>query len=143
MNNKTLAILKPDCVKKDLIGKVITLIQNAGFKISAIKMVKLSLDTAKGFYEVHNGKPFFDGLITYMISGPCVPIVLEKENAVEDFRKLIGATDPAKAAEGTIRKLYADSLQENIVHGSDSDENAAKEIAHFFSRKELLEINGL
>lgn len=143
MNNKTLAILKPDCVRKNLIGKVITLIQNAGFKISAIKMVKLTPDVAKGFYEVHNAKPFFDGLITYMTSGACVPIALEKENAVEDFRKLIGATDPAKAAEGTIRKLYADSLQENIVHGSDSDENAAKEIAHFFSRKELLEINGL
>ena len=143
MSSKTLAILKPDCVRKDLVGKVISQIQEAGFKVVAMKMVKLTEDSAKGFYEVHNGKPFFDGLITYMISGPCVPIVLEKENAVEDFRKLIGATDPAKAAEGTIRKLYADSLQENIVHGSDSDENAAKEIAHFFSRKELLEINGL
>ncbi len=143
MNNKTLAILKPDCVKKNLIGKVITLIQEAGFKVSAIKMIKLTPETAKGFYEVHTGKFFFNDLIAYMTSGPCVPIALEKENAVEDFRKLIGATDPAKAAEGTIRKLYADNMQENIVHGSDSDENALKEIAHFFSRKELLEINGL
>lgn len=142
LNNKTLAILKPDCVKKNLIGKVVTLIQNAGFKVSAMKMVKLTPDAAKGFYEVHNGKPFFNDLITYMTSGPCVPIALEKDNAVEDFRKLIGATDPAKAAEGTIRKLYADSIQENIVHGSDSNENAAIEIAHFFSRKELLDING-
>jgi nucleoside-diphosphate kinase len=142
LNNKTLAILKPDCVKKNLIGKVVTQIQDAGFKVSAVKMVKLTEDSAKGFYEVHKDRPFFNDLITYMTSGPCVPIALEKENAVEDFRKLIGATDPAKAAEGTIRKLYADSIQENIVHGSDSDENAAKEILHFFSRKELLDING-
>ncbi|MCL4548779.1 MAG: nucleoside-diphosphate kinase, partial [Bacteroidetes bacterium] len=90
----------------------------------------------------HEARPFFKDLIVYMTSGPCVPIALEKENAVEDFRKLIGATDPAKAAEGTIRKLYAASIQENIVHGSDSDENASKEISHFFSSKELLEING-
>ncbi len=142
MNNKTLAILKPDCVKKNLIGKVITQIQSAGFKVSALKMVKLTDDSAKGFYEIHKERPFFNDLIAYMTSGPCVPIALEKENAVEDFRKLIGATDPTKAAEGTIRKLYADSIQENIVHGSDSDENAAKEILHFFSRKELLDING-
>ena len=142
MNNKTLAILKPDCVKKNLIGKVITQIQSAGFKVSALKVVKLTDDSAKGFYEIHKERPFFNDLIAYMTSGPCVPIALEKENAVEDFRKLIGATDPTKAAEGTIRKLYADSIQENIVHGSDSDENAAKEILHFFSRKELLDING-
>ncbi|MCX6173502.1 MAG: nucleoside-diphosphate kinase [Ignavibacteriales bacterium] len=142
MNNKTLAILKPDCVKKNLIGKVVTLIQKAGFKVSAMKMVKLTPDAAKGFYAIHKDRPFFNDLITYMTSGPCVPIALEKENAVEDFRKLIGATDPAKAAEGTIRKLYADSIQENIVHGSDSSENAAIEISHFFSRKELLDING-
>ena len=142
MNIKTLAILKPDCIKKNLIGKVVTLIQNAGFKVSAMKMVKLTPEAAKGFYEVHKDRPFFNDLISYMTSGPCVPIALEKENAVEDFRKLIGATDPAKAAEGTIRKLYADSIQENIVHGSDSNENAEIEISHFFSRKELLDING-
>jgi len=142
LSNRTLAILKPDCVKKNLIGKVVTLIQNAGFKVSAIKMVKLTPDAAKGFYAVHKDRPFFKDLITYMTSGPCVPIALEKDNAVEDFRKLIGATDPAKAEEGTIRKLYADSIQENIVHGSDSNENAVIEIAHFFSRKELLDING-
>ncbi len=142
MNNKTLAILKPDCVRKNLIGNVITKIQEAGFKVSAMKMIKLTPDAAKGFYEIHKERPFFNDLIAYMTSGPCVPIALEKENAVEDFRKLIGATDPAKAAEVTIRKLYADSIQENIVHGSDSDENAAKEILHFFSRREILEING-
>ena len=142
LNNRTLAILKPDCAQKNLIGKVISKIQENGFKILGLKMVRLNSDSAKGFYEIHNGKPFFDGLIEYMTSGPCVPIVLEKENAVEEFRKLIGATDPSKAADGTIRKLYAESIQYNIVHGSDSDENAAKEISHFFSRKELLEING-
>lgn len=143
MNNKTLAILKPDCVRKNLIGKVIAQIQDAGFKILAMKMVKLTPEAAKGFYEVHKERPFFNPLIEYMTSGACVPIALEKENAIEDFRKLIGATDPQKAAEGTIRKLYADSIQENIVHGSDSDENATKEISHFFTRKELLDINGL
>ncbi len=142
MSNKTLAILKPDCVRKNLIGKVISHIQDSGFKVRAMKMVKLTPDAAKGFYEVHKERPFFNDLITYMTSGPCVPIALEKENAVEDFRKLIGTTDPKKADEGTIRKLYAENIQENIVHGSDSDENAAKEINHFFSRKEILEING-
>jgi nucleoside-diphosphate kinase len=142
LRDKTLAILKPDCVKKNLVGKVITQIQDAGFKVTALKMVKLTDDSAKGFYEIHKERPFYNDLVAYMTSGPCVPIVLEKVNAVQDFRNLIGATDPAKADEGTIRKLYADSIQENIVHGSDSDENAAKEISHFFSRKELLDING-
>lgn len=142
MNNRTLAILKPDCTRKQLTGKVISHIQEAGFKILGLKMVRLNNESAKGFYEVHKERPFFNDLIKYMTSGPCVPIVLEKENAVEEFRKLIGATDPSKADEGTIRKLYAENIQENIVHGSDSNENAAKEISHFFSRKELLEING-
>lgn len=139
LSNRTLAILKPDCVKKNLIGEVITKITGAGFKILALKMVHLNEKSAGGFYEVHKERPFFNDLIKYMTSGPCVPIALEKENAVEDFRKLIGATDPAKADEGTIRKLYADSIEANIVHGSDSDENAHNEILHFFSRKELLE----
>jgi len=142
LSNKTLAILKPDCVKKGLIGEVITKITNDGFKVTALKMVRLTKDSAGGFYEIHKERPFFGELIDYMTSGPCVPIVLERENAVENFRKLIGATDPQKADEGTIRKLYAESIQENNIHGSDSDENAAKEIGHFFSRKELLEING-
>jgi len=142
LGNKTLAILKPDCVRKNLIGQVITKITEAGFTVKGLKMVRLTEDSAKGFYEIHKDRPFFNDLIKYMTSGPCVPIVLEKENAVEEFRKLIGATDPKKAAEGTIRKLYAENIQENIVHGSDSDENAAKEISHFFSRKNLLDING-
>ncbi len=139
MKSTTLAILKPDCVEKNLIGEVISKIQQAGFKVIALKMTRLTVDSASGFYEIHKGKPFFESLMEYMTSGPVVPIALEKENAVEDFRKLIGATDPAKAEEGTIRKMYAESISFNIIHGSDSDENAAKEIAFFFPRKELLE----
>ncbi len=139
MSNKTLAILKPDCVRKNLIGQVITKINEAGFKIKAINMVRLTDESAGGFYEIHKERPFFNDLLTYMTSGPVVPIALEKENAVEDFRKLIGATNPENAEEGTIRKMYAESIEQNIVHGSDSDENAAIEISHFFSRKELLE----
>ncbi|MGE5364098.1 MAG: nucleoside-diphosphate kinase [Bacteroidota bacterium] len=139
MGNRTLAILKPDCVRKNLAGQVITKITEAGFKIKAIKMVRLTDDSAGGFYEVHKGKPFFEGLVEFMTSGPCIPIALEKENAVADFRKLIGATDPQQAEDDSIRRLFADSKSENIVHGSDSDENAAIEISHFFSRKELLE----
>lgn len=142
MTNRTLAILKPDCVRKNLIGEVIKMITESGFKIKAMKLTRLTEDSAQGFYEVHKGKPFFDDLVEFMTSGPCVPIALEKENAVEDFRKLIGATNPENADEGTIRKTYADSLSQNIVHGSDSDENAAKEISHFFSRKEILENYG-
>ena len=140
MNNKTLAIIKPDAVSDNKIGEIITMISKAGFKIKAMKMVKLTKGSAEGFYEIHKGKAFFNELIKYMTSGPCVPITLEKENAVEEYRKLIGATDPAKAEEGTVRKLYARNIQFNAVHGSDSDENALKEIAHFFSRKELLDI---
>jgi nucleoside-diphosphate kinase len=139
LGNRTLAILKPDCINKNLIGQVITKITEAGFQIKAIKMVRLTKDSAAGFYEIHNQQPWFNSLLEYMTSGPCIPIALEKENAVADFRKLIGATDPAKADEGTIRKLYAKDKTENIVHGSDSNENASIEIFHFFSRKELLE----
>ena len=139
MTNKTLAILKPDCVRKNLVGQVIAKINEAGFKIKAMKMIRLTNDSAGGFYEIHKERPFFNDLLSYMTSGPCVPIALEKENAVEDFRKLIGATDPSIAEEGSIRKMYAESIEQNIVHGSDSDENATKEIFHFFSRKELLE----
>lgn len=138
MNNRTLAIIKPDAVKDNKIGEIISIITRAGFKIKAMKMVRLTRESAEGFYEIHKERSFFGELIEYMTSGPCVPIALEKENAVEDYRKIIGATDPAKAEEGTIRKLYARNIQFNAVHGSDSDENAAKEIAHFFSRNELL-----
>ena len=139
MSNRTLAIIKPDAVSENHVGDIIAMINKAGFKIKALKMIKLSEDAAKAFYEIHKEKPFYGELVEYMTSGPCVPIALEKENAVEDYRKLIGATNPANAAEGTVRKLYAKSVQFNAVHGSDSDENAAKEIAFFFGSKELIE----
>ena len=129
---RTLAILKPDCVRKKLIGEVIRRIQEAGFTVRALKMVKLTKEEAEGFYAVHRGRPFFPELTEFMSSGPCVPIVLEKENAVDDFRKLIGATDPAEAAEGTIRRAFADNKGQNIVHGSDSEENGRLEANYFF-----------
>jgi nucleoside-diphosphate kinase len=136
---RTLAILKPDCVRKNLIGQVTARIEAAGFKILALKMVKLNGETAGGFYAVHRERSFFNDLVAFMISGQCVPIALEKENAVADFRKLIGATDPKEAAPGTIRKDFASSKGENIVHGSDSPENGRIEIAYFFSEKEIIE----
>jgi len=139
LSNKTLAIIKPDAVNDNHVGEIIAMINKAGFKIKALKMMKLSVDAAKAFYEIHKEKPFYGELVEYMTSGPCVPIALEKDNAVEDYRKLIGATNPANAAEGTVRKLYARSVQFNAVHGSDSDENATREIAFFFSSKELIE----
>jgi nucleoside-diphosphate kinase len=136
---RTLAILKPDCLKKNVAGQVLARIEGAGFKILGMKMVKLTQETAGGFYEVHRQRPFFADLVTFMSSGKCVPIALEKENAVADFRKLIGATDPKEAAPGTIRKDFASSKGENIVHGSDSPENGRIEIAYFFPEKELIE----
>lgn len=135
---RTLTILKPDCVRKGLIGEVTRRIQEAGFKILAMKMTRLTMDTAGGFYDVHRERPFFAELCEFMSSGACVPMVLEKENAVADFRELIGATNPANAADGTIRKLFADSVGENIIHGSDSVENAAIEAAYFFAASELV-----
>jgi nucleoside-diphosphate kinase len=135
---RTLAILKPDCVRKQLVGDVIRRFQEAGFKIRAMKLVRLSLQEAEGFYAVHKGRPFFPELTEFMSSGPCVPIVLEKENAVADYRKLIGATNPAEAAEGTIRKLYADNVGQNIVHGSDSVENGLIESNYFFAEHEIV-----
>jgi nucleoside-diphosphate kinase len=138
---RTLAILKPDCVRKNLQGAVLKQIQDAGFKILAMKMTRLTADTAGGFYAVHRERPFFGELVAFMSSGACVPVALEKENAVADYRKLIGATDPAEAQEGTVRKLYADSKGENIVHGSDSVENANIEIAYFFAESELVANN--
>jgi nucleoside-diphosphate kinase len=135
-----LAIIKPDAVSNGHSGAIIDLIIKTGFEIKSMKMVHLTKSSAEGFYAVHKERPFFGELVEYMTSGPCIPIALEKDNAVDDYRKLIGATDPAKAEEGTIRKLYAKDIQSNAVHGSDSDENAEKEIAHFFSNDELLNI---
>ncbi len=138
MTNRTFAMIKPDAVRKNLVGQIITKFTEAGFKIKAMKMTRLTKESAQGFYEVHKERPFYNDLVEFMSSGPVVALALEKENAVADYRKLIGSTDPAEAEEGTVRKLYADSKSENAVHGSDSDENAAIEIAHFFSRHELL-----
>jgi nucleoside-diphosphate kinase len=139
VTQRTLAILKPDCVRKHLQGEVLARIQQAGFQVLGLKQVRLTRDTAGAFYAVHKGRPFYDGLVEFMSGGACVPIALEKENAVADFRKLIGATDPKEAAEGTIRKLFADNKGENIVHGSDSPENGAIEVAFFYSERELVE----
>lgn len=136
---RTLAILKPDCVRKNLVGKVIQQISDAGFRILGMRQVWLTPEKAGGFYEVHRARPFFNDLVIFMSSGPCVPMVLAKDNAVADFRVLIGATDPREAAAGSIRKMYADSKAENIVHGSDSPENAAVEIGYFFAGQELIE----
>lgn len=135
---RTLAVLKPDCVRKNLQGEVISRIQKAGFKILGMRQLRLTKETAGAFYAVHKGWPFYDGLVEFMSSGPCMPIALQKENAVTDFRTLIGATDPEEAAEGTIRKLFADNKGENIVHGSDSPENGKIEVAFFFSERELV-----
>jgi len=138
LGNQTLAIIKPDAVENGHTGEIISMIIKAGFKIKAMKMIRLSESSAKGFYEIHKERPFFGELVEYMTSGPCIPMALERENAVEEYRKLIGATDPAKADEGTVRKLFAKNIQANAVHGSDSDENAALEISHFFSRDKRL-----
>ncbi len=138
MGNRTLAILKPDCVRKNLQGEVIARIQKAGFTIVGMRQMRLTRTQAEGFYAVHRERSFFKELVDFMISGPCVPIALHKPNAVAEFRKTIGATDPKEADAGTIRKDFADSKGENIVHGSDSDENAAAEIAYFFPASELV-----
>ncbi len=135
---RTLAILKPDCVKKNLQGEVLAKIQKAGFRVLSMKQTRLTKEMAGGFYAVHKGRPFYDGLVEFMSSGPCLPIALEKTNAVADFRTLIGATDPAQASPGTIRKQFADNKGENIVHGSDSPENGRIEISFFFSESELI-----
>lgn len=134
--NLTLTILKPDAIQNGYVGKIIDHITGAGFAVRAMKLIHLTPDQAGKFYEVHRERPFYKDLVSYMSSGPCVPMILEKANAVEDFRATIGATDPAKADAGTIRKLYAKSIEANAVHGSDSDENALREAAFFFSELE-------
>jgi nucleoside-diphosphate kinase len=120
-------------------GQVLARIEQAGFRILSMKLVHLTKETAGGFYAVHRGRPFYDELVAFMSSGPCMPIALEKENAVADFRKLIGATDPKEAAPGTIRCDFASSKGENIVHGSDSPENGRIEVGYFFADKDILE----
>lgn len=132
-SNQTLTMIKPDAVKNNHIGPILGMINEAGFVIKAMKYTKLTKCQAEAFYAVHKERPFFGELVEFMTSGPIVAAILEKDNAVEDFRKLIGATNPAEAAEGTIRKAYATSIGENAVHGSDSDENAQIEGDFHFS----------
>lgn len=137
MIQRTLCIIKPDAVRKNLQGNIIQKISDSGFKMLGMKMLNLADQTAGKFYEIHKERPFYKELCSFMTSGPVVAIALEKENAVADYRTLIGATDPSDAAEGTIRKLYADSKSENAVHGSDSEENGRNEVAFFFAESEL------
>ncbi len=134
--NRTYTMIKPDAVAAGNTGAIIKMIEEAGFKIVAMKMTKMTQETAGKFYAIHKERPFYNDLCTYMSSGAIVPMILAKENAVEDFRKLIGATNPADAAPGTIRKLFAKSIEANAIHGSDSDENAAIEGAFFFGEVE-------
>jgi|SRR5690606_12552010 nucleoside-diphosphate kinase len=136
MSNYTFTMIKPDAVKNGHIGAILQMINKAGFRIVAMKYTRISREQAEKFYEVHKERPFYGELTSFMSSGPIVAAVLEKENAVADFRALIGATNPAEAAEGTVRKLYATSISENAIHGSDSDENAAIESDFFFSKLE-------
>ena len=135
--NITFTMIKPDAVKAGNIGNILAMINNAGFRIKAMKYTKLSAEKAGEFYAVHKERPFYGELVDFMSSGPIVAAVLEKDNAVEDYRKLIGATNPAEAAEGTIRKLYASSIGENAVHGADSDDNAQIEANFHFAGTEM------
>jgi len=136
---KTFAIIKPDACERKLAGKIIARIEEANFEIVAMKKIWLTKKEAEGFYAVHKGKPFFDSLTNYMSSGPCIAMVLKKENAIADWRKLMGATNPANAEPGTIRKEFAVDLEKNSVHGSDAKETAEYEIKYFFSALEFCE----
>jgi nucleoside-diphosphate kinase len=136
VTNRTFTMLKPDAIENGHMGKIIDMIISAGFKVKAMKYTRMTEETAGKFYDIHRERPFYKDLVRYMSSGPIVAMILEKENAVETFRNLIGATDPAKAAQGTIRNLFAKSIDANAIHGSDSDENAAIEGNFFFSRLE-------
>jgi len=138
MSNLTFGIIKPDAVKNGKFGAITKKIVDAGFKIRGMKLIEMSKKQAEGFYAVHKERPFFGELTEFMSSGACVVLALEKENAVKAWRDLMGATNPAEAAEGTLRKEFATSIGENAVHGSDSEENATIEIAYFFSKLELV-----
>ena len=138
MSNLTFGIIKPDAVKNEKFGAITQKIVDAGFRIRGMKLIEMSRKQAEGFYAVHAERPFFGELTEFMSSGPCVVLALEKEDAVKAWRDLMGATNPAEAAEGTLRKEFAASIGENAVHGSDSEENARIEIAYFFSRLELV-----
>ena len=137
MSNRTFTMIKPDAVSAGHVGAILEKITTAGFLIRGLKMTQLSRREAEAFYEVHKDRPFFDELVRFMTSGPIVAAVLEKENAVADFRALIGSTNPDEAAEGTIRKLFAESVGRNAIHGSDSDDNAEIECAFHFSSRDI------
>ena len=137
MSQRTFSIIKPDAVRKGDSAAILAAIDKAGFKLIAIKKVSISKQQAEGFYHVHSARPFFDSLTRFMSSGPIFPMVLEKDNAIADLRKLMGATNPANAEEGTIRKQFAASIEENAIHGSDAEETAAFEIGYFFAGYEL------
>ena len=139
--NQTLAIIKPDALKSGKAGKILAHLEEAGFTIQALRLVSLSDAQAGAFYAIHKEKPFYDRLVAFMTSAPVIPIILEAENAVPKLREIIGATDPAEAAEGTVRKLYAESKERNAIHASDSDDNAKGEIAFFFSSHEQLGVD--
>ena len=138
MNNSTFGIIKPDAIRAGHTGSIIQSVLDSGFKLRGLKLIHMTRQEAEGFYAVHRERPFFAGLTEFMSSAPCVVMALEKEGAVKAWRDLMGATDPAKADEGTLRKRFGGSVGENAVHGSDSDENAAIEISYFFSRLELV-----
>ena len=138
MITRTLAIIKPDAVNAGYTGRILDKIIQKDFKILGLKQIKMSLQRAQGFYAVHTGKPFFEELTQFMSSAPCIVLILEKENAVDSWREVIGATNPEEADEGTIRKEFAKNVGKNAVHGSDSDENGIQEIAFFFSEAELI-----
>jgi nucleoside-diphosphate kinase len=142
MGNITFTMVKPTAMRKGFATKILAKITDAGFKIQALKMMQLSKVQAEKFYEVHKERPFYGELTDFMSSGPIIAAILEKENAVEEYRKLIGATNPENAEEGTIRKMYATNIQENAVHGSDSDENAETEATFFFPKNERFTDDG-
>jgi nucleoside-diphosphate kinase len=137
MSERTLAIIKPDAVAKGVGGQILARIEQAGFRVLAIKMIQMTEGDAAGFYAVHRERPFFKSLCTFMTQGPCIPIVLERDDAIQRWRDLMGATDPAKAAAGTIRKDFASSIEANAVHGSDAVATASFEIPYFFSNLEI------
>lgn len=137
MNEQTLAIIKPDAVSRGLIGKILERLEGDGFRVRALKLVHLSKETAREFYKVHAGRPFYDSLTSYMSSGPVLPILLERDEAIQALRDLMGATDPQKAVPGTLRREYGENIERNAIHGSDAPETASVEIPFFFNRLEI------
>lgn len=136
--NLTLAIIKPDATGGGVAGRIVAHLESAGFAVRALRMLTMTTEQARSFYAVHRERPFYGSLVAFMTSGPCIPIVLERPDAVRKLRQVIGATDPSEAEEGTVRRLYAESKERNAIHGSDSDENARREIGFFFTEADLV-----